>query len=248
MGKSKLLNDVRTVLRYKHYSPRTEKNYIHWIKDFIFFNNKKHPDTMGENEIRNYINYLAVERRVSASTQNQALNAILFLYKNVTKKEIGWIENIERVRRKRHIPVVFSQIEAKKIIDLMEGIPRLVVSLLYGSGLRLIECLRLRIKDIDFDYRQIVVRDGKGEKDRITLLPESQIPDIRRQIQKVRHMHEIDLKNNLGETKLPYALKKKYKNAGKELGWQYVFPASKFVYDKDSNLKFRYHIHTAWGI
>ncbi|HCY77205.1 MAG TPA: integron integrase [Ignavibacteriales bacterium] len=241
----KLLDQVRNELRVKHYSLRTEKSYTSWIKRFILFNNKRHPNEMGADEIRAFINHLAIKDHVSSSTQNQALQAILFLYKNVLKKEVGWINEIEKAARTKHIPVVFSKAEAKLVLVNMTGVLQLITSLLYGGGLRLNECLRLRIKDVDFDYKQIIIRDGKGEKDRRTTLPEKLIPALQEQIKKVKKIHVADLKENKGETVLPYALRKKYVNAAKDFTWQFLFPSGSFVVDEESKLEYRYHMHSS---
>lgn len=200
---------------------------------------------MGADEIRAFISNLAVKENVSSSTQNQALQAILFLYKAILKIQVGWINEIERAARTKHIPVVFSRAEAKRVLENMTGIARLITSLLYGGGLRLNECLRLRVKDIDFDYKQIVIRDGKGEKDRRTTLPEKLIPALQEQIKYVKKLHSDDLKQNNGTTVLPYALRKKYVNAGKEFGWQFLFPSGSFVTDEESKQEYRYHIHSS---
>lgn len=217
-SKVKLLDQIRITLRTNHYSQKTEECYISWIKQFIIFNNKIHPDKLGTEEIKSFINHLAVNRHVSSSTQNQALQGILYLYKNVLRKDVGWIEDIKHSTRVKHLPVVFSKREVIKIFEHLEGIPKLIVSLLYGSGLRLSECLNLRIKDIDFDYKQILVRDGKGEKDRHTVLSSSIIPDLKKHLNTVYIQYKKDLLKGKGETVLPYALKKKYPNAGKEFG------------------------------
>lgn len=242
-GKPKLLDQVRITLRTNHYSPKTEESYVSWIKQFILFNNKTHPEKLGKEEIQKFLNYLAIERHVSSSTQNQALQGILFLYKYILKKEVGWIDDIKHVTRVKHLPTVFSRNEAASIINKLDGVPKLIVSLLYGTGMRLNECLRLRIKDIDFGMNQIIVRDGKGEKDRITVLPTKIIPDLRVHLDKVKKLHLMDLKAGAGRTILPYALKEKYPNADKETGWQYVFPSTSFVYDKERKIKYRYHVH-----
>lgn len=239
----KLLDQVRAYMRVNHYSKKTEEAYTNWIKQFIVFNNKTHPEKLGPVEIKNYLNFLAEKKNVSASTQNQALQAILFLYKNILKKDVGWIEQIKFANRKKHLPVVLSKKEVAKVFNNLEGINKIIVSLLYGSGLRLSEALKLRIKDIDFDYKQIIVRDGKGEKDRHTILPDSVITDLKNHLNRVYLKHKDDLKQGKGETILPYALKKKYPNAGKEFGWQYAFPADRFILDKDSGLVIRWHIH-----
>ncbi len=239
----KLLDRVKGVLRVNHYSPRTEESYIGWIKRFILFNNKTHPEKLGAEEIKDYLNYLVLNRHVSAATQNQALQGILFLYKNILNKDIGWIENIKNAARIRHLPVVFSKREVIKIFENLKGVPKILVSLLYGGGLRLSEALKLRIKDIDFDYKQVIVRDGKGEKDRVTVLPQSVIPELKTHLNEVFIVHKNDLKKGKGETILPYALKRKYPNAGKEFGWQYAFPSDMFVKDKETGILFRHHIH-----
>lgn len=242
-AKPKLLDEVRTYLSVKHYSKKTEEAYIRWIKDFILFNNKIHPKKLGKEEIQKYLNHLSIARNVSASTQNQALQGILFLYENILKKEIGWITDIKKSTRVKHLPVVFSRNEASKIINNLTGIPKLFISLLYGTGMRLSEGLRLRIKDIDFEMNQIIVRDGKGEKDRITILPQKLIPELKDHIRKVKNLHEMDLKKGFGEVTLPYALSKKYPSASKEFGWQYVFPAKSLVADNHNKRKVRRHIH-----
>jgi integron integrase len=242
-GKPKLLDQVRITLRANHYSPKTEESYISWIKQFILYNNKIHPEKLADEDIQKFINYLAIERHVSSSTQNQALQAILFLYKKVIVKDVGWIKNLKHIKRVKHLPTVFSRNEAAEIIRNLEGIPKLIVSLLYGTGMRLNECLSLRIKDVDFGMNQIIVRDGKGEKDRITVLPQKLIPQLKTHIEKVKRLHQMDLKQGLGRTFLPYALKNKYPNADRETGWQFLFPAKSFIYDKENKLKIRYHVH-----
>jgi len=241
--KPKLLDQIRTNLRVKHYSPKTEEAYISWIKQFIFFNNKIHPDKLGKEEIQKFLNYLTTERHVSSSTQNQALQGVLYLYKNILKKDVGWLDDIKKANRLKHLPVVFSKKETIKIFEYLEGTPKLIVSLLYGGGLRLSEALRLRIKDIDFDYQQIIVRDGKGEKDRHTVLPASIIPELKKHLNEVFKQHKKDLADGKGTTILPYALDRKYPNANKEFGWQYAFPSDIFVRDKNSELYYRFHVH-----
>lgn len=243
-SKPKLLEQIKWIMRTKNYSPRTIKTYTQWIKRFILFNNKNHPKYLNQKEISNFITYLAVEKNVSPSTQNQALQSILFLYKNVIKKEIRWI-NIPRAKRSNHIPVVFSKNEVQEILNNVKGVFKLILSLMYGSGLRLSECLRLRVKDIDFEYKQIIVRDGKGQKDRVTLLSESLIDELKKQIGKVNVIHKKDIEKGRGETVLPFALERKYPNAGKEFSWQYIFIAKGYIRNSGSKHKQRYHIHNS---
>ena len=242
-SKPKLLEQVKIHLRAMHYSSRTEESYVNWIKRFILFHNKIHPENLGKDDIRKFLNHLAVERNVSASTQNQALQGILFLYKEIIHKEVGWIDDIKRPTKPKHIPVVFTKAEAHSIIQNMEGLPKLIAALLYGSGLRLSEALRLRVKDIDFEYQQIIVRDGKGEQDRTTLLPKSLVPVLKEQIEKRRTLHNSDLAKGFGDTVLPYALAEKYTSASKEFGWQYLFASEKHYYDADKKKRYRLHIH-----
>ena len=243
MPGSALLNRVRTELRTKHYSERTEQAYINWIKRYILFHNKKHPAEMCEEDIKKFVNHLAVKERVSSSTQNQALQAILFLYKNILNKDIGWIDNIKKAARVKHLPVVLNKEEIKKIFSNLEGIILLISKLLYGSGMRLGECIKTRVKDLDLELKTITVRDGKGEKDRITILPDQLNDALGQQIQKVKNLHKIDLQKGNIEVPLPYALNKKYPNAGKETGWQYLFPAKSLVYNTDLKKYFRVHLH-----
>lgn len=242
-NRPKLLELIQEEMRTKHYSRKTEEAYLSWIKQFILFNNKTHPEKLGKDEIQKFLSYLATERHVSSSTQNQALQGILYLYKNILKKDIGWLDDVIRAARKKNLPVVFSKQETMNVLKQLNGVPKLIVSLLYGGGLRLNEALGLRIKDIDFDYQQIIVRDGKGEKDRHTIWPSSIIPELKKHLNEVYKQHRIDLAKNKGETILPYALARKYPNANKEFGWQYAFPADKFIKDKESGLIYRWHLH-----
>ena len=230
-------------MRAAHYSKSTEESYVSWIKQFILFNNKTHPEKLDAEEIKNFISYLANQKQVASSTQNQALNAILYLYKNVIKKEIKFVDGLSYVKRIKHLPTVFSRDEAQKVLNQLEAVIQLFVKLLYGSGIRLGEGLKLRVKDVDFEEKQIIVRDGKGEKDRITILPEKLIEPLKEHIRKVKNLHLQDLKKGAGATVLPYALERKYPNASKEFSWQYVFPAKSFIFDKDKKLKYRYHVH-----
>ena len=236
-----LLEQVRRSLRLKHDSIRTEDAYVQFIKRYIIFHHKRHPSEMGADEIRHYLSYLANEGRVSASTQNQALCALLFLYRVVLNLELPFIEGIERAKSPSRIPVVLTPEEAARIISNLDGVYKLMASLLYGSGLRVMECMRLRVKDVDFDYRQIVVRDGKGEKDRRTMLPDSLAAPLMRQIKHTRLLHEGDLQMGFGRVYLPYALERKWPNAATEWKWQWVFPASRISVDPRSGERRRHH-------
>lgn len=230
-GKGKLLERVRAVARFKHYSLRTERTYWDWIRQFIFFHGKRHPEEMGAEEVRDFLTYLAVERKVAAATQNQAFSALLFLYREVLKQELPWIDDIERAKRPAKLPVVFTPQEARAVLGKMEGMARLMAQLLYGCGLRLNECVRLRVKDVDFGYLQITIRDAKGGRDRVTMLPVSLVEALRRQIEKRRLLHEEDLAAGAGSVFLPDALGKKYKNAAREFDWQYVFASARLSTD-----------------
>jgi len=241
--KPKLLDQISIAVQTRHYSSRTEKTYRNWIKQFILFHNKKHPKELGEVEVNQFLSYLTTERNVSASTQNQALSAILFLYKNVLNKELGDFGNVVRAKRTRKIPVVFSKEEVKRILTQLSGDKQLMASLLYGSGLRLTECLRLRVKDIGFDTKQIIVRDGKGEKDRVTLLSEKVSPFLKKHLTKVRKIHQGDSDKGVGTTNLPYAIERKYPNIAQEWHWAYVFPSTKLAQDKKTEEWKRHHIN-----
>ncbi|WP_448572693.1 integron integrase [Trichothermofontia sp.] len=223
----RLLDQVRQAIRLKHFSLKTEKSYVYYIRDFILFHGKRHPKDMGAPEIRAYLAHLAVERSVAASTQTVALSALLFLYRQVLQVDLPYIEDIERAKRPERVPVVFTRSEVKQILAHLDGVNHLVVSLLYGSGLRLMECLRLRVKDIDFEYQQITVRDGKGSKDRVTMLSSSVVEPLKAQLQKAHSLHQLDLSLGYGTVELPYALERKYPNANRQWGWQFVFPSWK---------------------
>jgi len=244
-SKPKLLDEIRKQLRSRYYSRKTEEAYIKWIRDFIIFNGKIHPLNLDRTHIEKYLTHLAVDRQVAAATQNQALCGIVYLYKNFLEKDFGWLEDVVRAAIKKKLPVVFTKTEALNIIDNLEGSIKLIVSLLYGSGLRLNECLHLRIKDIDFDYKSLTIRDSKGDKDRTTVLSQKIIPELKKQVEKVSITHQRDLSRGKGETILPFALSRKYPNASKELGWQYVFPANKFIKDSTNGLIYRYYIHAS---
>ncbi len=222
----KLLDQLRDTLRLRHYSYRTEEAYVEWARRFILFHDKRHPAEMGAPEIRAFLLHLAKDRHVAASTQNQALSAILFLYREVLQKEVEPIL-LSRAKRPERLPTVLTQDEVRRLLQHLGGTHKLMAQLLYGSGLRLMECIRLRVKDVDFKYRTLTVRDGKGAKDRIVPLPETVLPALRRQLERVRLLHQEDLAEGAGEVFLPYALAEKYPAAAKELIWQYVFPASR---------------------
>ena len=242
MGK-KLLDQLRDAIRAKHYSYRTEQTYIDWCKRYILFHNKRHPAEMGIGEIQAYITYLATNRNVAASTQNQALSAILFLYRNVLLKDIEFPTDVIRPKKPGRLPTVLTKAEALSVIEKMNGGPKLMTQLLFGSGLRLMECLRLRIKDIDFSNKQIIVRDGKGENDRSVPLPDTISLTLKVHIQTVKSLHQQDLNEGYGEVHLPYALERKYPNANREPGWQYVFPASQRSVDPQTGRTMRHHIN-----
>jgi integron integrase len=238
----KLLDQVRDCLRLKHYSYRTEETYVTWIKRFILFHRKRHPKDMASAEIEAFITHLAVERNVAVATQNQALSAVLFLYKYVLQIAIEMPPLLIRPGRPKRLPTVLTPTEATRIIAEMKGIPKIMTKLLYGSGLRLMECMRLRVKDIDFENRQIIVRDGKGENDRATVLPESVVTELKLHLETVRLLHEKDVREGYGETQLPYALSVKYPNASREWIWQYVFPASQRSTDPQTGTVRRHHL------
>jgi integron integrase len=236
------MDQVREVALLKHFSPKTEKSYLYYIHDFILFHNKQHPKEMGANEIRAYLAHLAIQKNVAASTQNVALSALLFLYKHVLFLELPYIDQIERARKPARLPVVFTEEEVRSILAKMGGVHHLMVSLLYGSGLRLTECLSLRVKDIDFGYQQIHIRDGKGFKDRQTMLPISVIEPLQIQLQYALRLHQHDLAQGFGDVYLPNALEKKYPNLNREWSWQYVFPALNRSTDPDSGIVSRHHV------
>jgi integron integrase len=240
----KLLDQYRDHIRLKQYSPRTEKTYIHWVREYILFHNKRHPREMSVPEINQFITHLVVERKASASTQNQALSAIVFLYRNVLHIELDETTlNFIRPKKGKRVPTVLSKEEAHDIIGRMSGQYKLMVQILYGSGLRLMECLRLRIKDIDFDNHCIIVFDGKGGDDRSTMLPDSMTPSLRHHIEQVRALHQKDLAAGFGSTFMPHGLDKKYPAAHKQWIWQYLFPASSLYTDLETGITRRHHIH-----
>jgi integron integrase len=239
----KLLDRVRDVIRAKHYSYRTEETYVQWIRRYILFHNKRHPSEMGCEEVNAFLTHLAVEDRVAASTQNQALCAILFLYREVLRQEIGLELNAVRAKRSRYLPTVLTTEEVRSVIRHLSGVYQLVVKLLYGCGLRLNEALQLRIKDVDFAQQQIVVRDCKGKESRVTMLPASVIELLREHLQVVKRLQQQDLEKGYGSVYLPFALERKYPNASREWIWQYVFPSSQISKDPRSEAIRRHHLH-----
>lgn len=242
MAKSKLIEQVREKIRRKNYSYRTEQTYVRWIVRFIKFCGTRHPLKIQPEEIERYLNHLAVNRNVAASTQNQALCSILFLYKQVLQKPIPLLDNIQWAKKPKKLPVVLTRDEVKQLFQNLDGIPNLVCSLLYGSGLRISEAIRVRVKDVDIGYSQLTVRSGKGKKDRVTILPSTIINDLRIQVKKVHNLHKKDLRQGYGKVLLPKALARKYPNASAELGWQYLFPSRKRSEDPRSGFRHRYHI------
>ena len=239
----KLADQIRNVLRCKHYSIRTEKTYLSWIKQFVIFHGMRPPRAMGVQEIETFLSHLAVNRKVSASTQNQAFNAILFLYRDVLQIVLGDTINAVRAKRPARVPVVLSQEEVARVLSALSGINLIMASLLYGCGLRIMECCRLRVKDIDFDMHQITIFDGKGQKDRVVMLPEKLVQPLLNQLQQIKLLHEKDVLQGYGRVYLPFALDRKYPAAAGLWGWQYVFPARTLSKDPRSTEIRRHHIN-----
>ncbi len=240
-AKPKLLDQVRIACRRMHYSPKTEKTYVFWVRQYTLFNHKRHPNEVGQKEIKSYLNHLAVKRHVSASTQSAALNAIAFLYREVLIKDMPCLDKLRRVKRKQNVPVVMSVNEIMATFDLMQGTTRLMAELVYGTGMRISECVTLRVKDIDFDNRSVTVRAGKGNKDRVTLLPESLIPVLRSHLVKVAQLHKSDLLKGNGYVPMPNALYRKYPSASRTLAWQFVFPSTLVRQWRDTGNMARWH-------
>jgi integron integrase len=226
----------------RHYSYQTEQTYIKWIRRYIFFHNVRHPAEMGAAEVEAFLSNLAVEANVSASTQNQALSAILFLYKEVLKTDMPWLGTFTPAKKSSHVPVVLTKDEVKSIVNQLSGTNWLIANLLYGAGLRLNEALRLRVKDLDFGFKQIVVRNGKGAKDRFTVLPTMLIELLQKQLIAAEKLHEQDLRHGLGKVNMPFALSRKYPNAETEWAWQYVFPSKSLSIDPRSGARGRQHV------
>src|SRR6266511_711242 len=242
MSSPRLLDQVRTVIRVKHFSLSTERAYVGWIRRFILFHHKRHPKDMAELEIRQFISHLAVDAKISASTQTVALSALLFLYRDVLKMALPYIANIERAKPAKTLPVVFTRREVEAVLARLDGTQYLVACLLYGSGLRLMEAVRLRVKDLDFERNEIMVREGKGAKDRVTMLPDAAKEFLQAHLQRVRALHRADLQDGFGKVHLPFALVRKYPSAAKEWGWQYVFPAIKRSRDPRTGTERRHHL------
>ena len=239
----KLLDHVRDVLRVNHYSVRTEEAYVGWIRRYILYHNKKHPREMGALEVELYLTHLAVGEKVSTNTQKQALNALVFLYHRVLQKPLGQFRDIARPKRPQRRPLVLSKDEVERILRVMSGTHQLIATLLFGTGMRLLECMRLRAKDVDLALNQIVVRDGKGWKDRVTMLPQRIKPELEKHLARVREIHRRDLASGNGRVYLPDALERKFTGANREWGWQYVFPAPTLSKDPRTGETRRHHLH-----
>jgi integron integrase len=238
----RLLDQVRDTIRLKHYSIRTEEAYVNWIRRFILFHDKRHPKDVGGKEVEAFLTHLAVEGHVAAATQNQALSALLFLYRNVFRKELDYPIAAVRAKQSQHLPAVLTKEETQRVLAQLSGIHRLQAKLLYGSGLRLLECLRLRVKDIDFERRAIIVRDTKGDEDRVTMLPDSLVELLQEHLQRVKRLYQEDFAKGFGAVCLPDALERKYPNASSEWIWQYVFPSDQLSVDPRSGETRRHHL------
>jgi integron integrase len=245
LPRPRLFDEVRRRLRLKHYSLATERAYLQWMRRFILANGKRHPREMGGVDVERFLSALATERNVAASTQNQALSALLFLYREVLGVDLPWMENVVRAKRPRRVPTVLSQEEVRRLLAAMDGRPRLLASLLYGTGMRLMECLRLRVKDVDFGRSEVTVRDGKGGKDRRTMLPCSLVEPLQHEIERARVLHQQDMAAGFGEAQLPHALARKYPSAARDFGWQYVFPSVQRSRDPRDGCVRRHHFDDA---
>jgi integron integrase len=239
----RLIDRVREAIRSRHYSRRTEKTYWFWIRFFIRYHGMRHPSEMGGAEVQAFLSWLATERDVAAATQNQALSALLFLYQKVLGQELPWLDGIARAKRPVRLPTVLTEAEVRRLLSQVHGVKWLMASLLYGSGLRQIECLSLRVKDVNFAYRQILVRDAKSGKDRVTMLPEGVIQPLQEHLGRVRLLHRRDLAEGFGEVSLPHALARKYPRAGYEWGWQFVFPSKNRSTDPETGAMRRHHVY-----
>jgi integron integrase len=243
-AKPRLLDSVRQTIRGLKYSPRTEDAYVYWVKRFVKFHGMRHPLSMGEDEVRAYLSWLATERNVAPSTQSQATSALIFMYKRVLGVKLAWIDGIDQATRPRRLPTVLTREEAKALLDKLSGVSWLMASLLYGSGLRLMECCCLRVKDIDFVKCEIRVRDGKGRKDRVTMLPKSLVEPLKAHLVRVRQVHRHDIGQGLGHVELPDAYERKNPTASREWAWQYVFPGSRILPDPRTGEMRRSHRHS----
>jgi integron integrase len=241
--KPRLLDRVRAAIRTRHYSRHTESAYVAWIRRYIVFHGRRHPANMGAAEITRFLSALAVDGKVAASTQNQALSALLFLYRQVLELDVPWLDGIVRARRPERLPVVLTREEVRSVLGRLHGAPRLMAYLMYGAGLRLLECCRLRIQDVDFGRNEIIVRGGKGDKDRATMLPVVVQTDLRRHLEAAQRQHRRDIEQGAGWVELPSALGRKYPNAGREWAWQWVFPATRMYVERASGQRRRHHLH-----
>lgn len=239
----RLMPRVRAAMRTRHMSPRTEEAYLGWIRRYILFHGKRHPAELGAAEVTRFLSHLAVHGRVAASTQNQALSALLFLYKHVLGVELPWLDDLVRARRPARLPVVMTREEVAAVLGHLAGMRWIMGMLLYGTGIRLLECLQLRVKDVDFGQREIVVRGGKGDRDRRVMLPEAARDSLLGHLSRVRRLHGADVAHGAGWVELPYALGRKYPNAGRELAWQWVFPATRTYRDRETGQLRRHHYH-----
>lgn len=239
----RLLEQLRDAINRLHYSPRTLETYVHWVKRFIYFSGKRHPAELGAAEVTAFLNFLARERDVAAATQNQALAALVFLYREVLGQPLPWLDQLDRAKRPVRVPSVLTREEARRLLAAMSGPKWLMASLLYGAGLRLRECLKLRVKDIDFGYSQILVRDGKGAKDRVTMLPASLAEPLTAQLRATRELHVRDLRDGHGDVELPHALARKYPKAQYEWAWKFVFPSHRLSVDPKTGVIRRHHVY-----
>lgn len=239
----RLLDQVRIAIRRRHYSYRTEQAYVHWIKRFIHFHGLRHPRDLGEPEVTAFLNSLVAGRGLAAATQNQALSSLLFLYKEVLERPLDWLDGLARSKRPARVPTVLTAAEVQRLLTGLEGGKWLMASLLYGAGLRLRECLKLRVKDVDFDYRQIIVRDGKGGKDRVTMLPTAVIEPLKAHLVRVKALHERDLAGGYGDVELPDGIARKYPRAAYDWGWKFVFPAHRYSTDPRTGVIRRHHVY-----
>jgi len=243
MGKPRLLDQIHDHMKMRNYSPNTIQPYLNWIRHFILFHGKQHPVHLGADHVRQFLNYLVTEKHLSASSQNQALNALVFLYKHVLQIDLGPIGETMRAKRTKRIPDVLTRQEAQTVLHFMEGPPKLVASLLYGAGLRLMDGIQLRVKDLDFEKNEIIIHCGKGNKDRRSMIPETLIPHLKSHLLQVRQLHAFDLKNGYGQAILPNALSRKYPHADREWGWQWVFPAATRYQNPNDKIWRRHHLH-----